>query len=82
MKGSALKHSEGNVMSQACMAASGTDSLILIDDINHYGSNRMKFTGTFCLPILEECIQIILVEHHFGRPHSTKSTMLWVDVCK
>ncbi len=39
---SSVKHSGGNVMAWACMASSGTGSLIFIDDVTHDGSSKMN----------------------------------------
>ncbi len=48
-----LKHSGGNVMAWACIASSGTGSLIFINDVTHDGSSKLtqKFTEIFCLTI-------------------------------
>ncbi len=37
-----LKHSGGNIMAWACIASSGTGSLIFIDDVTHDGSSKMN----------------------------------------
>ncbi len=37
-----LKHSGGNVMAWACIASSGTGSLIFINDVTHDGSSKMN----------------------------------------
>ncbi len=37
-----LKHNGGNVMAWACIASSGTGSLIFIDDVTHDGSSKMN----------------------------------------
>lgn len=47
---SLAKHGGGSVMAKACMTASGTASLIFIDDVN--GNNRMN--SALCLPIYRE----------------------------
>ena len=39
---SSVKHGGGNVMASACMASSGTGSLIFIDDVTHDGSSKMN----------------------------------------
>ncbi len=37
-----LKHSGGNVMAWACIASSGTGSLIFINDVTHDGSSKIN----------------------------------------
>ncbi len=50
---SSEKDSGGNVMAWACMASSGTGSLIFIDYVTHDGSSKInsKVHRKFCLPI-------------------------------
>ena len=39
---SSLKHNVGTAMAWACMATSGTGSLIFIDNVTHDGSSRIN----------------------------------------
>lgn len=53
-------HQSVGVMAWVCMVASGTGSLIFIDDVTHNASSRMNSEVSFCLPIYKDMYTVLL----------------------
>ncbi len=54
---SSVKHGGGSVMAWACMAASGTGSLVFIDDVTADKSRILKCFGQYYLLIFSQMLQ-------------------------